>query len=745
MTFSEKPAGSESGQQREPTGALPGALGAGLDGIVQVLEQCSQAYGLKTERAAIRRAVGEAVRTWPGVVEERWWKWLIEAGASLGLRVSVIENRLDDVLLWVREGVQVAAYLPGDPDSWLVVAGVSGRKYRVIRGGTTMSTGRMHRRELKRVFDAVSNDGVVRVVALEAALTCVPDQHEGEVLAGRSRSPLSRTLMIIRAEWSDIWVVLVFALLSGILALATPMAVQVMVSFVAFGRFLQPVIVLSLMLMGLTSFWAALRLWETYIAEVLQRRLFARVVHDLSYRLPRVRRESLDGQYGPELANRFFDVVTLQKVCTQFLLDAVDLVMVGIIGMVVLAVYHPYLLGFDLVLLAAIAVIIFVLGRGGVRTSIQESKYKYSTAAWLEEITRCPLTFKLDNAYEFAGEKTEHFVAGYLESRRLHFRVLLRQIAFALILHAAAGSVLLGVGGWLVIQGQLTLGQLVAAEMIVAIIVGAFTKIGKHLEAYYDLMAGVDKLGTLFDLPLERQQGLMQLPETHPAGLSVRHVSYRLGAHQVLDNVDLNVESGERVALIGSGGCGKSILCDLLYGLRDPDQGQILIDDHELSEVRPDVWRRHVMLLRPGEVFRGTVTENVHLDNPDIDVRLVREACERLGLLDGHTLPDGLASVVTSTGAPLSDSQLRLLVLARAVVHRPRLLVLDGLLDGISTDVLDRALDIVFDPGASWTLIVISSHPHVLARCRRQIDLTPVGDSSSLDDMGDHSDTFLRR
>ncbi len=694
-----------------------------LKAFERILIHCIQIHGLPFERASVRRALREAVRLWPGEPSDRWWKWLNEAGASLDLRASMIESPWANVLQWADEGVEVAVAIHrAGQDEWILVSRTSQRgKYAVYGLDGTDGPVKMSRSKLQRLLSSDGADGMVRAVVLEPALTCAPAHHEQELFGEKQPSPLARMLLIARSEWSDIWVLLVFALLSGILALATPMAVQVMVSLVAFGQFLQPVIVLSLMLLGLTTFWAMLRLWETYVAEVLQRRLFARVVHDLSYRLPRVRQDALDGRYGPELTNRFFDVVTLQKVTTQLLLDAVDLVMVGVIGMVVLAVYHPFLLGFDLLLLSAIAFVIFVLGRGGTRTSIQESKYKYSTAAWLEEVARCPLTFKLDDAAEFAADRAEHIVSGYLEHRRLHFRILFRQIAFALLLYALAGSVLLGVGGWLVIQGQLTLGQLVAAEMIVAIIVGAFTKIGKHLEATYDLMAGVDKLGQLFDLPLERQHGLMRLPEMEPAELSVRGLKYSLRDRVVFDGVELDVRSGEHVAITGPSGCGKSILADLLYGLREPTQGRILVDDHELSEVRPDAWRRHVMLLRPGEILQATVMENIHLDNPDIDQRWVRNACQRLELLDA--LPEGLDTLLSSTGSPLSGGQQRLLILARALVHQPRLLILDELLDSLSGATLERACEVLFDPEAPWTLLVISSHPRVIDRCQRVIDV----------------------
>ncbi len=702
---------------------LPSNVASATDSMTAILTHSVSRFGLKFERFDIRRAVGEAVRTWPGSVQDRWWKWLTEAGASLDLRISVVECPVDEALHWVDERVQIALCKPEGPGSWLVVDDFHRGKYRILLPDQNSSIQRIRKRRLRRILEQYGNGSNLRAVTIEPALTCDPDHHERETQVGPTMKPLARTLLLLRADWSDIWVVLVFILFSGVLALAMPMAVQTMISLVAFGRFLQPVIVLSVMLLALMVFYALLRLWESYIVEILQRRLFARVVHDLGYRLTRLRQDSIDMAHGPELTNRFFDIVTLQKVTAQLLLDAADLIIVSVVGMVVLAVYHPLLLGFDIVLLMFISLIVFVLGRGGIRTSVVESKYKYSTAAWLQELTRCPVTFKLDNASEFAEERAEYLVSGYLESRHLHYRILFRQIAFSLGLYALSGSVLLGVGGWLVIQGQLTLGQLVAAEMIVAIIVGAFTKLGKHMEAYYDLMAGVDKLGVLFDLPLESQQGLMRLDEDGPARLSLRSTNFSYGARPVLENVSFEIKSGEHVAVVGDAGCGKSTLAEMLYGLRKPDQGQLLLDGHEISDVRPDVWRRHVMLMRRAEVFEGTVMENIHMVHPEIDPRLVRTACEQLGLLDSNGLPQGLETRLSSTGVPLSDSQLVRVVFARALVHQPRLLVIDGLLDGLSPDALEPVLDKLFDPNAPWTLVVISSNASILARCDRQIDL----------------------
>ena len=155
---------------------------------------------------------------------------------------------------------------------------------------------------------------------------------------------------------------------------------------------------------------------------------------------------------------------------------------------------------------------------------------------------------------------------------------------------------LLGLGGWLVIQGQLTLGQLVAAELIVMLIVGSFAKLGKHMESFYDLLTSVDKLGHLFDLPIEAHNKLFHLRDRSPARVAVRQVNYQYGSRQVLRDVSFEIEPGESVALVGPAGCGKSTLLDLLCGLRQPASGHIELDGIDLRELRPDSLREHIGL-----------------------------------------------------------------------------------------------------------------------------------------------------
>lgn len=542
--------------------------------------------------------------------------------------------------------------------------------------------------------------------------------------------PLSRLLALLRPERRDIMVLALFALVVGLLSLATPIAVDSLVSTVAFGRMIQPLVLLALLLCGFLVFSAALRALKAYVVEIIQCRLYARVAADLSYRLPRVQTEHLDRQFLPDLANRFFDVVTVQKVTASLLLDALQLAINAVVGMALLAFYHPWLLGFDVMFLAFIVFGIFILGRGAVATSIKESKCKYQTAGWLEDLARCPVAFRLDGGAEFALERGDQLIYEYLKARKSHFQIVMRQILFSLGLQAVASGVILGIGGWLVMRGRMTLGQLVAAELIVTLIVGSLAKLGKNMESFYDLMASADKLGSLFDLPVEDQEGILHEFPDRPAAVSVHDVDYRFpNSSGGLQPVTCEIASGDRIALAGS---GKSVFLDLVFGLRSPSHGHVSVDGIDIRDLRPDFLRRRVALARGTEVFHGSVAENVHLARPDIMANAVRDALEQVGLLsDVSQFPDGIATELTGSGAPLTETQIRRLMLARAIVGRPGLLMVDGVLDAFPDSEAMELLQMLCDPRQPWTLLLVTAREQYMDQCRRVIELASNADPAA--------------
>lgn len=538
-------------------------------------------------------------------------------------------------------------------------------------------------------------------------------------------APAARLARWVKTDRNDVLLVVLYAVASSVVALSVPITVQAMVNTVAFGAVIQPIVVLSLLVFGALTAAAAFRALQARVVETIQERIFARTALVLGRRLPRVDAAALDHAYGPELANRFFDVLTVQKSAATLLVDGSALALQTIVGMVVLAFYHPYLLAFDALLVGAMAFVFFGLGRGAERTAIAESKAKYAVAAWLQEMMRHPVLFKDPGGEELAAERTYALARAYLGARRDHFTVLYRQIVGALGFQVVFASLLIATGGLLVLQKQLTLGQLVAAEIIVSGVLASFSKVGKQLESLYDMLAGLDKLGHLLDLP-EEPGGRGELPShrTGPASLAVKDVTFTYGGRSILERASLDVRPGERVALLGPNGSGKSTLMNLFYGLRRPDAGVLEVDGETLHTLEPTALRGHVGMVRGMEIFEGTVLDNVVAGRDDVSVDDARSALEHVELWeDVKTWPAGLDTRLNPHAPKLSLGQARKLVLARAVAARPRLLLLDESLDDLDVASRDSVTRYLLSTERPWTVVLTSHDATTITHCTRLVTL----------------------
>lgn len=698
-----------------------------LESLTWLLQHLHLASGELEDRGTVRRALEATAAAWPGKLEDNWWKWTVESCKSLGLRATVIDCRIDELIDAIRSGVHVMLWTP---EHGCVVVTES-RRNKVLLGETTPTPAERWIKisELRQLLGNPDRSQIIRCAFTQSDSAI----DSTSVMFDHDRTPLSRFLALLRTESSDIAVILLFSVFTGILAMATPLAIESLVNTVAFGRFLQPVLVLAIILLAFLAFSAALQGLKTYVAEIIQWRLFARVAADLSFRLPRVRWEQLDNRNAPELVNRFFDVVTVQKVSSHMLLDGISVVLNALVGMTVLAFYHPWLLGFDVVMLGLIAIAVFVVGRGAVATAIKESKSKYSMAAWLEDIARCPHAFRHAGGGEFALERSDRLTFEYLTNRRKHFRILMRQIVFFLGMQALASTILLALGGWLVITGQLTLGQLVAAELIVTIIVSSFSKLGKHIEAFYDVLASVDKLGYLFDLKIEPQSGIQRSEPREPAHIELCSVGYRYpDGPAALSDLRADITSGSRWAITGGSGTGKSTLLDILFGLRSPTFGHVLMDGIDPEDMRPDMLRDEVAMIRDIEIFQGSISENVTIHRANISLSEVRESLEAVGLLETVlSLPEGLETQLTGPNCRLTPNQLRKLMIARGIVGNPRLLLVDGILDELPDHEAEELAAVLAQAGNPWTLVLVTGRESIRRFCDRELNL-PTGSARPL-------------
>ena len=540
-------------------------------------------------------------------------------------------------------------------------------------------------------------------------------------------SPVAKLRRILAVERNDLYVIGIYEAAVGIFSLVVPITIQSLVNTVVFNFLLQPIVVLAAVLIFFLFLASTLKLVQMRVIETVQTRIFTRISMDLAYRLPRLRMEAFDTHRGTELLNRFFEVVTIQKGLALLLVDGLSIVLQSMIGMVLLAFYHPALLVFDVILVICIVGIVFIPSKAAIKTSLKECSSKYTVASWLEEIARNPVAFKLGGAQEYALKRANECTLEYLGKRRSHFRVLIGQISGTLMVQTLLSGLFLGLGSWLVIKKQLTLGQLVASEIIVTMVLSRFAKLGKYIETYYDLVTSVDKITSLFQLPLEKSARAPFVPDVGGFSINLKEVSFNYPGtvRRALDSVNLTVSAGEKIGIVGGNGSGKSTIFDLILGLRPCGSGSLEVSGLDLRDFNADEMRRYVGLVRHIELIEGTILENIQLGRPGITVQVVRTALESVGLLDAvSSLPDGLATRLSGGQNPLSAGQAQLLMLARALAGSPKLLLLDEALDDIDPVARQRVVATVFDPKAPWTVIVASHNALGLTGCTRLYDLS---------------------
>lgn len=689
--------------------ALETLAGTGSDlDVVPLLARLRQETAREPERTA-----------------DAWLDMLVGVGPGVGLRLHAAEPAAADLQVAVGPKAPWLTLLsrPGHGADWLCVLGGDGRRLKV----RWLESGR----ELWADDAQLAAWGATesRWLYAEPALPLAALQAEGDV------GPVRRLLSFVRLETADIGIITAYSLAIGLLSLVVPLTVQSLVNTVAFGALLQPLVVLTLVVLIALGAAAALRVVQVGVAEMLQRRFFVRVALDMASRLPRVQADGFGSHHGPEMVNRFFEVVTMQKGGAALLLDGLAIALGTAIGMVLLAFYHPLLLAFDVVLVLGIWFVLAGLGRDAVPTAVRESKAKYAVAAWLEEIARFPEAFKSAPAARYALAHADSLTRAYLDARGRHYRVFVRQLVGSLGLQVVASAVLLGLGGWLVIERQLTLGQLVAAELIVSKVVEGFTKLSKYLETGYDLVAAADKLGDLVDLPLERAVGEVP-PETGPVAVTCR----RLPVAPPPAVVDWHLDAGSVVGLLGPEDvCHR--LVDWLSGQRRPEGGVVEIDGLDIREWDLGALRSRVLVLRDVAIVAGSVADNVALGYNDVEPARLRAALAAVDLLDDlQALEAGLQTRLQTGGAPLTTGQSVRLMVARALVARPSLVIFDGLLDRLDPGGALRLVEQVRQFAGGSTVLVASRHPALLARCdliyevtdgrlsRRQIPTPPDSD-----------------
>lgn len=533
----------------------------------------------------------------------------------------------------------------------------------------------------------------------------------------RMLTPLGRLWRLIALDRTDITVVYLYALFNGLVNLSLPLGIQAIINLIVGGQ----VSTSWLVLVGIVITGIALAGWmqimQLRITENIQQKIFTRSAFEFAWRIPRMKLEALDKYYPPELVNRFFDTMMVQKGISKILIDFSTASLQVVIGMVLLSFYHPFFILFSIILILLVLLIFFLTGRPGLRTSLKESSYKYEVAHWLEELARAVVSVKLAGKSVLPLAQTDRLTEEYLKARNAHFRVLMIQYMLMVLFKVFVAAALLLVGGWLVIRQQMNIGQFVAAEIIIILVMSSVEKLILSLQTIYDILTSLEKIGTVTELAME-QEGEIHVPLDSPErglriGIHDLTFSFPDSPRPVIQDLHLDIQPGERLAIVGYNGSGKSTLLRLLAGLYEDFQGMITYNGIPLSNLDKEHLRSMVgNSIAEDEIFEGTLLENITVGREDVSLMDVKNAIEAVGLNAFiKTMPAGYQTLLGTQGRKLPRSIIQRLILARCIVVRPRLILLEDWLGRIEHTDRQYLKECLFHPEAGWTIVSNTNNP----------------------------------
>ncbi|KEO72452.1 peptidase domain-containing ABC transporter [Anditalea andensis] len=536
-------------------------------------------------------------------------------------------------------------------------------------------------------------------------------------------TPMRRFAKLLREEKRDVYAIYFYAILNGAVALILPLGIQALFNFILGGRVSTSWMILVAVVAAGIAFSGFLQISQLYLTEKLQQRIFTKSALSFAYRFPRLKLDELQNKFPPELVNRFFDTLNLQKGTAKLLIDLPTALLQVFFGLILLAFYHPYFILFGFILILLVFIVFYFTSPKGMETALKESSAKYNVAFWLEEIARALPSFKLSGNSKLPLLKVDFLLQKYVDFRNKHFKVLMFQYKVLIVFKVLIVTTLLGVGSLLLINEEISIGQFVAAEIIIILVIGSVEKLILSLEVVYDTLTAVEKVGLIMDIPIEKQTGTEKAITKTDHGLKfeAKNLSYKSNDNnlEILDNLNFVIHAGEKVVITGESGSGKSTLLHLLSGLFENYTGKIIINDLPLDVLDVNKIRGYI-----GEsfdhqsIFHGTIRENITLGKEVTESKL-REIVEIVGLTDYiYHLPGDMDTVLMPEARGLSKNLLRKIIISRCLVGMPRAILLEDLWSALNVQA-DPIIDYIFK--GDWTTFFISNDEELMMRADKII------------------------
>ncbi len=495
------------------------------------------------------------------------------------------------------------------------------------------------------------------------------------------------------------------------LSLALPISVQMLVNTVAYTGLTTPLLVLSISLFVLLLTAGLLNALRIHLMDLFQRRFYARMVSEIALRsIYALNPFFLDNSKG-SLFNRYFDIIIVQKAMPNLLVGGFTVVLQAGFGFVLVSMYHPWFLGFNLVVILVIWLIWLIWGGRAMRSAVEVSHKKHATAAWLEGLGASNGFFKSERHIAEALSRTDAVTHEYIDEHARHFRHHFAQTLCFLLLYAVASAGLLGLGGWLVIQGQLSLGQLVAAELVLSGVFFGLSQFGTYLAYFYELCGALDELSLFYGIEQEEAD---DDAEPFEGDASIEFVNARGDARGHQCTLNFSIRSGARVLGAAETHGEQRELTSFLKRHIRPSNGYVALGGNDINGIRAHALRQQIIVLDRPNAIEMTIREYLKLSGARASSYRILEALRTVGLESAIAqLEHGLDTRVASTGWPLTITETMQLKLAAAIIAQPRVLVLGQLFDTMADELLERSMDMLQESGQT-TIIYFSGRPRDL-------------------------------
>lgn len=539
--------------------------------------------------------------------------------------------------------------------------------------------------------------------------------------------PLKRFWKLIALEKKEMFTIYFFSVLNGLVYLSIPLGIQSIVNQLFGGLVSTSLVILILIVV----FGVVLNGWLTILQmnsnERIQRRIFTRFSLQFAYKIPRLDLIAVDDYHLPELVNRFFDTASVQKGLTKVLIEFPSASIQILFGIILLSLYNITFFPFGILLIGLMYIIIRTTYPKGITTSLAESNYKYEVGHWLEEVARIIKTFKFMGRYDFAARKADVIVSEYLDARAEHFKVLKIQYWAFVVFKVIITATLLILGAVLVINQQINIGQFIASEIVIIMLLNSVEKIINSLDAVYDMLTSLEKVSNILDKPEESKEGLDVLEISMAKGMRIKaeNLSYRFSDNDnyVLKNLNFEIMEGEKVCIFGSQSSGKTTLLKLFTGGYLNYDGNLLFNDYPLSNYNLQKLRQEIgIYLATPDIFSGSLYDNLTLGDSTLTAQFILQISEQTGLLPFvQSLKSGLDTKIDTIGKKLPRSIITKILLTRALLTKPRLLLMEDCWSGLERLEQENMIKSLTGSEHSFTLITVTNDENFARICDKII------------------------